>query len=118
MQTMEMKVRHVHTRAVHAELGRTRGHLVDIFQPNRSARHRPYYWRNFMSFKDKRSLTCCRVVDSSKLEWRHYLWRGGERGTHGGGKGLGLFLSRPKDLETLPPPHLLFCSSEQLCVYG
>src|SRR5580658_10376974 len=68
MQTMEMKVRHIHAGAVHADLRKTPGHLVAVFQLNHSTRHRPYHGRNFMTFKDKCSLTCCRIVDSPKLE--------------------------------------------------
>src|ERR1700730_11230465 len=97
MQAVEMKVRHVHTRAVYTNLPRMRGHLIDIFQLNRSARHRPYYWRNFMSFKDKRSLTCCGVVDGLKLEWSHNLWRVGQRCADWWMNGLVMYICGPNE---------------------
>ncbi len=110
MQTMKMKVRHVHARPLHADLGRTLGHLVEIIQLNRSARHRPYYGRIFMPFKNKRSLTCCRIVDSLKLERSHNLRRVGQWCADGWMNGLTIYICGPNNRDCRHQLHLMYRS--------
>ena len=67
--TMKMKVRHAFMQGPSTQ---TSEELLDIWLMYSNHIAPPgahtYYWRNFTAFKDKRSLTSCRIVDGFKFD--------------------------------------------------
>jgi hypothetical protein len=65
-----------------------------------------------MSFEDKRSLTCRRIVDSPEFKWRDYLRQFGQRCADKWLNDLADYIRGPNDQDSNHQPDFMYGSQD------